>query len=116
MFEAFQVPALFVINQTILNLYASGQASGCVLESGESESYISSVVEGVVLPHTLLHLGLAGRHLNDYLIDLLSKGKGYHFASISMRDIAQDIKEKLCYVAEDFNQEIKNAANGYDSE
>jgi len=115
MFETFYTPAMYLALAPVLSLYSAGRTDGVVLESGYGVSHAVPVHNGFAIRPNILSLDLAGSSLTDYLLKLLTE-RGYSFVTTAERDIVRDIKEKLCYVALDFEQEIQTAASTSSSE
>ncbi|MFX0091215.1 MAG: actin, cytoplasmic 2 [Candidatus Hodarchaeota archaeon] len=112
MFETFNVPALYIFNQAIFSLYASGRTTGLLVEIGESSTYIVPIFEGFSLLHAVKRLDLGGRDITKFLCQLLNqRGYIYTYSDIVEREWVREIKEKCCYVALDPGRELKLAEN-----
>ncbi|GKT24605.1 Actin-6 (Fragment) [Aduncisulcus paluster] len=109
MFESFQVPALYIQIQAVLSLYANGRTTGLIFDSGDGVSHIVPIFQGYSVNHAISRMDLAGRDLTHYLARILTK-RGYSFTTSAELEIVRDMKEKLCFVADDYEEALASAS------
>ena len=111
-FETFECLALSVVAQAVLALASAGRSTGVVLDSGEGLTRAVPVYAGNTLAHAVLTVDLGGGDLTHYMEQLMGeRGYGSGVYDRSHTDMLREIKEKLCFVAVDFE-----ASNGKDSD
>jgi actin-related protein 2 len=91
-----------------MTLYALGLQTGVVVDSGDGVTHICPVFEGYALDHLTKRLDIAGRDITRHLIKLLLL-RGYAFNHSADFETVRQVKEKLCYIAYDVEQEEKLA-------
>lgn len=114
MMEKFLIPKTYVSIQAILSLYSTGTTTGLVTDSGDGVSHIVPVYEGFAISHAISRINMAGRTLTDFMTKLLT-GRGYKFTTSAEKEIVRDMKEKLCYVSENFDLEKKKDESVYET-
>ena len=107
MFETFNIPGLYIALQPSLVLYASGKFTGFALELGEGVSQFCPILDGFQDPIKGERIDFGGKDLSDYMAKILVD-TGKRFTTVGEKMIAKTIKEKTCYVALDFDDEIKS--------
>lgn len=105
LFECFGLSYLVISNSLTLSLFSTGRSSGVVVDSGYGRTHIGPVWEGYAMPHYLRRLDVGGRDTTDHLISKL-RSSGYPFSTENDWDIANRIKEELCYVAGSAEKEL----------
>ncbi|CAI2372170.1 unnamed protein product [Moneuplotes crassus] len=111
MFEEYDFPSMYIQIQAVLSLYSAGRTTGIVVDSGDGVTHVVPIFEGYQIPHAIEKILLAGRDLTDYMCRIL-KDDDYHFETTAEKETVRDIKEKLCYVADDYEAELKKAGEG----
>jgi len=108
-FEKLKVPQFYVQVQAVLALYASGKTTGLVVDSGDGVTHFVAVYEGYSLSHATIRMDLAGRNLTQYVFEHAGE-EGVKLKNTSDKEIAKGIKEKCCYVSQDYNTELAQFA------
>ena len=85
-------------------ILSKGISTGFSLESGEGITQLVPVYEGFALKYAVNKFNLSGRDLTEFML-LLLRDIDYRFSSLSEINLVKLIKEKVCYVAENYEKE-----------
>jgi len=111
MFETFNVPGMYVGSQAVFSLYASGRTRGLVLECGDGVTHAVPIFEGFALPHATNRMELAGGDLTTMIRGRLAE-RGISFTrSEAHSTIVRNIKETLCQVSLNYEEESRTKEN-----
>ena len=93
---------------TCIHILFPGLLTGIVIDSGDGVTHICPVYEGFSLPHLTKRMDVAGRDITRYLIKLLLL-RGYAFNHSADFETIRMMKERLCYIGYNIEQEKKLA-------
>nr|QGN00925.1 Arp2D [Drosophila pseudoobscura] len=108
MFEHYGFDATYLASQAVLTLYGQGLTTGAVIDAGDGVTNICAVYEEAALPHLTKRLNVCGRDITRRLVKLLMQ-RGYALNNSADFETVRLMKEKLCYVGYDFEQEKRLA-------
>ena len=100
------VPKLHFVKSAVLSMFASGSTTGLVVECGHAGTYAVPIFKGYCLPGQ--RLNVSGREITQYLIRTLAD-RGHVFPFAKERRIVGKIKEEICYIAKEYDNELKAA-------
>ena len=109
LFETFNSPAFYVSIDAPLAIYATARTTGMVISSGDGTTHIVPIYEGFPIPCKIQRYPIGGAALTENLMHMLRE-RGYDFTIKEHGEMVRDIKEKLCYAALDFEEEIQLSA------
>lgn len=99
LFEVFNFPALYIARQSVASMYATGETTGLLLQSGDGVTEVMAMVEGFMLPESVQRFALAGADMTAYLASKLTHQSDSPLGRTTADPaVVRDIKEKLCYL------------------
>jgi actin len=114
-FETFQVPAFYLQPSAPLALYACGRDTGVVFDCGESVTQVIPVYDGQSSKDLVKTVNFAGGDVTRFLGQVLTDGSSVGGSSVGGSSVGadyfQDVKENKCYVALDYDAEMKASEN-----
>jgi actin len=117
MFSEFKVPKLYIGNQAVLSLFATGRTTGTVVDSGYGITHTVPVYEGYALPFATKEIPICGRDMTKYLHSLLiAKHPQIILDNSDSLEDAEKIKIEFGKVCLDYDAEMKAANDGNNKE
>jgi actin beta/gamma 1 len=106
--EMFNVPAYCAVPAPILATYGMGHSVGTCVDIGDGVLTVMPVQYGRVFKSTIRRVHLAGRDLTHYLTRMLHN-RGFYLNRSSDFETVRDVKEKLCYVALHYEDDLQRS-------
>lgn len=108
MLEFFQTAGFFIANDNVVALYASGRTEGLVLNIGEEHSTCTPIYGSSIIPNAVTFGSVAGSQINNFMKYMLKNNHNNPQLLFNRINMSRDIKERVCYVASDYEKEMKN--------
>ena len=106
MFESFNIPAIYIGYSVDLSFYSMGKLTGLSVDLGGESTQISAIFDGYPIPFQFERLYYGGNKITDYLFELFNFNSKM-FYNDKNKCCVEDIKEKACNVALDYEEELK---------
>ena len=106
MFETFNVAGTHNECKSIVPMCCY-DTTGIVIDYGEDSTCIIPIFEGQVEKHSIQTIDIGGRTITDYFQQKVNEKEGCLFTKPSERDVVKQMKESICYVSIDYQEELK---------
>merc|ERR1712167_373223 len=80
-----------------------------MFETFNARRFYVPIYEGYSMPHAIQRINLAGRDLTEFMCKILQESK-ITLTTTAERESGKKMKEDLCYVSENFAEEVDNFA------
>ncbi len=108
LFEHLGVESLYITNTSTLSLYANGKTTGTVVDIGYQTTSFVPIYEGFILNHAVTKVDTGGKDLTDYFCHIIGQRPGNDkFTNEGQKSMINELKEKICEVAEDYDSQVK---------
>ena len=64
------MPRLYLGNQSVMSLFATGRTTGTVIDSGYGITHTVPIYEGFAIPHATTEVPICGQDLTEYMMQL----------------------------------------------
>ncbi|XP_035221102.1 uncharacterized protein LOC118194027 isoform X2 [Stegodyphus dumicola] len=103
--DDFKVKGINITHQAILSLHAYNSKSGIIVDIGDRLDVIP-IIEGYIIESGVTRLPYGGQRMIHHLKHVLAE-KNISLVSDVESYLARYILEQLCYVADDYNEELQ---------
>jgi len=110
MMESFNLQGYHVVTDAVMTMYASSKTDGLAVTAGHDSTYVLPVSCGFAMKPLARRFHTSGRHLTDFMKKLLNE-RGHNLTTYEDEQIAKAIKEKYCFIAEDFQEELEKSGD-----
>ena len=115
MFETFNCASTYIVAQSVLAAYSVGKSTGISVDCGHTSLNFAPIYEGFLQRNCVQHIPIAGKDINDLLINLLMKNDQVIESKMQKQSIIK-AKELYCYFAQNYEQEEKEFDNNFEDE
>ena len=117
LFDKLGVESLYIINTSSLALYANGKTTGTVVDIGYQTTSFVPIYEGFVLNHAVTKVDTGGKDLTDYFCHIIGlRDDNDKFVNEGQKSMINELKEKICEVAEDYDSQVKKCLDSKQEE
>ncbi|XP_060170423.1 uncharacterized protein LOC132601343 [Lycium barbarum] len=104
------VPAMFLANQAALSLYPANRTTGVVVNCSDGGCYAVPIIEGYPFSPAVSQSNVTAKDLSRYLGIMINEEVPGHDKSMDrVNRLSDDIMNKYCYIALDFEKEMEMA-------